>query len=188
MKNLLFMVLCIGLSRSLYSQVAGSAEGPASQWYVGAEYSRFNPDYWTYPTVFMNGLSVYGGYKVYTRPHTGFGVEGTWRTLLDRQDGTREEDSFLASGRYIVRIYRLAPFIKFGGGLGHFRSGSGSQENPIPGQNGMHFVGAFGAGADVRITPHVYIRPLEWEQQVWAFSPNLLAPRSYNFGVAYRFR
>jgi hypothetical protein len=188
LKSLLLVVLGLGLSPPLWGQVAGSAEKPASQWYAGAKYTRLNPDYWTYTTVYMNGLSVYGGYTLFVRPHTGFGLEGTWCTLLDRDDGTREEDSFVASGRYIFHINRLSPFAKVGGGFGHFRSGDSEQENPHPGQNGIHFIGAFGAGMDVRITRHVYVRPLEWEQQVWSFSPNLLAPHSYNFGAAYRFR
>ena len=184
----LWLVVCLGLSLPLYGQVTGSGKERASQLYIGAEYSRLNPDYWAYPTVFMNGLSVYGGYKLYVRPHTGFGVEGTWRTLLDRNGGSRKEDSFLASGRYIFRLNRYAPFIKIGGGLGHFSASTSTRPNTNPGQDGFHLIGAVGAGIDIRITSHVYIRPLEWEQQVWRFSPNLLGPHSYNFGAAYRFR
>lgn len=188
LRNLLLVVLSVGLSTPLWTQVVGSAEEPVGQWYAGAEYSRLNPDYWTYPTVYMNGMSVYGGYTLFIRPHTGFGLEGTWRTLLERNDGTRDEDSFLASGRYIFHYKRLSPFGKVGGGFGHFRSGNGEQPNQHPGQNGLHFIGGFGAGIDVRITRHIYARPLEWEQQVWTFSPNLLAPHSYSFGAAWRFR
>ncbi|QNI32616.1 outer membrane beta-barrel protein [Alloacidobacterium dinghuense] len=187
-KSFLLVVLGLGLPIPLHGQVVGSAEEPAGLWYAGAEYSRLNPDYWAYPTVYMNGLSVYGGYRLDIRPHTGFGVEGTWRTLLDRDQGTREQDSFSASGRYIFRASRFAPFGKVGGGFGHFRSGNREQPNPNSGQNGVHFVGAFGAGIDVRVTRYVYVRPLEWEQQVWSFSPNLLAPHSFSFGAAYRFR
>ena len=186
LRNLLLAGLCIGLSLPLYGQVAGSARGPADQWYAGAEYSRLNPDYWTFPTEFMNGLSVYGGHTVFLRPHHGIGIEGTWRRLLD--ESTRREDSFLASARYIFRYHRFAPFVKGGGGFGHFRSGDSSQPNTFPGQDGFHLVGAVGAGIDVRMTSRIYIRPLEWEQQVWSFSPNLLAPHSYNFGASYRFR
>jgi hypothetical protein len=184
----LFVVLCLGVSLPLYSQVVGSAEGPASQLYVGAEYSRLNPDYWAYPTVYMNGLSVYGGYTLFVSHHTGLGLEGTWRTLLDRNGGSRKEDSFLASGRYIFRVNRFAPFVKGGGGFGHFSASTSSHSNPIPGQDGFHLVGAVGAGIDVRLTSHIYVRPLEWEQQVWSFSPHLLAPHSYSFGAAWRFR
>ncbi len=183
----LLVGLCLGLSLPLYSQVVGSGEERAHHLYIGAEYSRLNVDYWAYPTVFMNGLSVYGGYNIFVRPHTGFGLEGTWRTLLDRDGGRRREDSFLASGRYIFHINRLSPFIKGGGGFGHFSASSGSP-NPNPGQDGFHWVGAVGYGIDVRLTSHVYLRPLEWEQQVWSFSPHLLGPHSYNFGAAYRFR
>jgi hypothetical protein len=184
----LLLALCIGLSLPLYSQVVGSGKEHASQLYIGAEYSWMNPDYWASPTIFMDGLSVYGGYNLYVRPHTGFGLEGTWRTLLDRDGGSRKEDSFLASGRYIFRIYRFAPFIKGGGGFGHFSASSADRPNTTPGQDGFHLVGAVGAGFDVRLTRHVYLRPLEWEQQVWSFSPHLLGPHSYNFGAAYRFR
>lgn len=188
LKNLLLVVLCLGLSLPLSSQVVGSGEERASQWYVGAEYSRLNPDYWTYPTIYMNALSVYGGYKIFVRPHTGFGLEGTWRTLLDRDGGSRKEDSFLASGRYIFRVHRFAPFVKGGGGFGHFSASTSGHPNSNPGQDGFHPVGAVGAGIDVRVTSHIYIRPLEWEQQVWNFPPHLLGPHSYNFGAAYRFR
>jgi hypothetical protein len=160
----LLLALCIGLSLPLYSQVVGSGKEHASQLYIGAEYSWMNPDYWASPTIFMDGLSVYGGYNLYVRPHTGFGLEGTWRTLLDRDGGSRKEDSFLASGS------------------------SADRPNTTPGQDGFHLVGAVGAGFDVRLTRHVYLRPLEWEQQVWSFSPHLLGPHSYNFGAAYRFR
>ena len=182
----LLVGLCLALSLPLYSQVVGSGEERAHDLYIGAEYSWLNPDYWAYPTVYMNGLSVYGGYNIFVKPHTGFGLEGTWRTLLERDGGRRREDSFLASGRYIFHINRFSPFIKGGGGFGHFSASSGSP-NPNPGQDGFHWVGAVGYGFDVRLTSHVYLRPLEWEQQVWSFAPHLLGPHSYNFGIAYRF-
>ncbi|HLH35541.1 MAG TPA: outer membrane beta-barrel protein [Alloacidobacterium sp.] len=180
----LLVVLCLGLYPPLFGQVVGSGKERASQLYVGAEYSRLNPDYWAYPTTYMNGVSVYGGYNLYVRPHAGFGLEGTWRTLLDRN--SRKEDSFLASGRYFYRVDRFAPFVKGGGGFGYFKASNG--KNPNVGQDGFHLIGAIGAGMDVRMTRHLYLRPLEWEQQVWSFSPHLLGPHSYNFGAAWRFR
>jgi hypothetical protein len=167
LKNLLLVVvlclLCLTSFSPGSSQVVGAALGPAHEWYAGAEYSRLNPDYWAYPTVFMNGLSVYGGYNDFVRPHFGFGVEGTWRTLLDRDSGRRKENSYLVSGRLMYRASRFQPFIKGGGGLGDFNSNGGPGTEPVPGQNGTHLVGAVGAGIDV------------------------LGPHSYNFGVAYRF-
>jgi hypothetical protein len=186
LKNLLLVVLGLSVSVPLYSQVAGSAQGPAHEWHVGAEYSRLNPDYWAYPTVYMNGLSLYVDFNDFVRPHYGFGVEGTWRTLLDRADGNHKEDSYLVSGRFVYRYHLFQPFIKGGGGLGDFSSKSPGAE-PVPGQNGVHVVGAVGAGLDVRLTRRVSLRPLEWEQQVWSFSPHLLGPHSYSFGAAYRF-
>jgi hypothetical protein len=180
----LLAVLCLGLSLPLFGQVVGSGKERASHLYVGAEYSRLNPDYWAYPTTYMNGLSVYGGYSLFVRPHAGFGLEGTWRTLLDSNSG-RREDSFVASGRYFYRVHRFAPFVKGGGGFGYFRASD--RENPNPGQDGFHLIGAIGAGIDVRMTSRFYLRPLEWEQQVWSFSPHLLGPHSYSFGAAYRF-
>lgn len=185
LKNLLLVVLCLGISLPLRSQVVGSGKEHAGWWYAGAEYSRLNPSYWSSPAVYVNGLSLYGGYNFYIQRQTAFGLEGGWRTLLDRHNGTREEDSFLVSGRYIFRFYRFAPFIKAGGGFGHFSAGS---ENLTPGQNGFHLVGAIGAGGDIRLTSHIYIRPLEYEQQIWSFSPNFLAPSSWSFGAAWRFR
>lgn len=188
LKQFLLILVLVVVSPGLYSQVIGSAVGPAHQFSVGAEYSRLNPDYWQYPTVYMNGLSVYASYNVFLRPHTGFGLEGTWRTLLERDGGIHREDSYVVSGKYIFRFHRLMPFVKAGGGLGHFRSGDDAHPNPKPGQDGIHLVGAIGAGMDFRLTSHITLRPLEWEQQVWTFSPNLLGPHSYSFGAAYRFR
>jgi len=187
LKNLLLVIVGLCASTPLDSQVVGSAQGPAHEWYAGAEYSRLNPDYWSYPTVFMNGLSVYGGFNDMVRHHYGFGVEGTWRTLLDREGGNHKEDSYLVSGRFIYRINRFRPFVKVGGGLGDFDSKAIPPATAVPGQNGVHFVGAVGAGIDIRLTHRVSIRPLEWEQQVWTFSPHLLGPHSYSFGAAYRF-
>jgi opacity protein-like surface antigen len=183
LKKLLLTVSIVGLALHLHAQVAGSAQGPAPHWYIGAEYSRLNPDYWTYPTTYMNGFSLYGGRNVYVRHRLGFGLEGTWRTLLDRSNGTHREDSYLLSGRFLYRINRFSPFIKGGGGFGDFNT----KNNPTPGQNGIHLIGAVGAGLDVRLTSRIYIRPVEWEQQVWTFSPHLLAPHSWSFGAAYRF-
>lgn len=185
LKSLLLAVLCLGVSSPLCSQVIGSGQEHAGWWYAGAEYSRLNPDYWDFPTAYMHGLAVYGGHNFYVQRQTAIGLEGTWRTLLARRNGTQEEDTFLVSGRYIFRFYRFAPFIKGGGGFGHFSAGDG---NPNPGQNGFHLVGAIGAGGDIRLTSHVYIRPLEYEQQVWSFSPHFLAPHSWSFGAAWRFR
>lgn len=182
MKKLLLLLLFFDLSCFLHGQVAGSAQEPAHHFLIGAEYSRLNPDYWSYPTVYMNGASVYASYNVFVRRHTGFGLEGTWRTLLDHDNGTHRVDSYVVSGRYIYRIQRFMPFAKAGAGLGYFRSGDGSNK-----QNGMHFVAAIGAGIDVRLTSRVTLRPLEWEQQIWNFSPHTLAPHSYSFGAAYRF-
>lgn len=188
LKKLLLMLLGLGFSYPLQSQVTGSAQGPARQFLIGAEYSRLNPDYWNYPTIYESGLSVYASYNVLVKHHAGFGLEGTWRSLLDHQGGTHRVDSYVISGRYMYRFYRFMPFVKAGGGLGYFNSGGSEYHNKIPGQNGVHLVAAVGAGLDVRLTKHVTLRPLEWEQQVWTFTPNLLAPHSYSFGAAYRFR
>lgn len=183
LKNLLLVVVTLGLPAAMYCQVVGSAQGPAHELYVGAAYSRLNPDYWAYPTVYMNGLSVYGGYNYLVKRHYGFGLEGTWRTLLDREGGDRKQNSYLLSGRLIYRFYRFQPFIKGGGGLGDFYAVG----NQTPGQNGVHAVGAIGAGLDFRLTHRVSLRSLEFEQQVWSFPPNLLGPHSYSFGASYRF-
>ena len=188
LKNLLLALSCLVLSVSGMSQVVGSGQEHSSQIYVGAEYTRLNPDYWNEPPQYTNGASLYGGYRLFVRPHAGFGVEGTWRTLINRESGDRREDSYLGSGLFLYRIYRFAPFLKGGIGLGYFTSNSSTASNTVPGQNGSHFLEAIGAGADVRVTRHLYVRPLEWEQQFWSFSPHTLSPHSFGFGAAYRFR
>ena len=109
-----------------------------------------------------------------------FGGEFEMRQVDTSSDNQVYERTYEVGARY-HRIYgRLEPF-------GKIMVGRGVYNFPHDVANVAYNLYAAGAGGDVRLTGHVYVRA-EYEYQKWVnFHPGPLTPSVVEIGAAYRF-
>lgn len=96
------------------------------------------------------------------------------------------EKSYLVGVRYVYRYHRLEPYAR-----GMIGIGKTSVDVPnliVPGTPGSYNIYAIGGGLDLRLSQHLNVRAIDFEQQRWnTFPPNGLTPTLVSAGIAYRF-
>lgn len=153
--------------------------------FVGYDYLRFNAhsNVEGQPPSQSYSLSAIDGQFEYNF-NRRFALVGDVAGYRVTSPGSGDALSYLFGPRYNLRRGRFTPFAHalFGG----FLTSSGIQTTGTQ----THFALAAGAGIDIRVTPHISIRPLEAEYLMTAI-PDGLSNRQNNFrfglGVSYHF-
>jgi len=146
--------------------------------YAGATYNWFSPDY---------GVGKIQGVGIFAGANFGryLGIEGIIRRtdlVTPRDIG---EQTYLIGPRFRYKIGRFSPYAKAMGGLGVFRVQLGYNPSSATGHFGVY---SFGGGLDVDLTPHITLRAIDYEHQIWpGFQRNGLSPSGFSAGAAYRF-
>jgi opacity protein-like surface antigen len=153
--------------------------------YGGYDYLRFNShsNVEGQPPSQSYSLSAIAVQLEYNFSHR-FGLVGDVAGYRVTSPGSGDALSYLFGPRYTLRRGRFTPFAHalFGG----FLTSSGIQTTGTQ----THFALATGAGIDIRVTPHISIRPLQAEYFMTTI-PDGLTNRQNNFrfgfGVSYHF-
>jgi hypothetical protein len=171
--------LSLGLAHQSHAQATATASRSGGTMQLGGGFSIASPDY---GGAKIKGLSVYGDFDV-TRH---IGIEGDIHYVSMITPTDIGENSFLLGPRYVVRYHRISGYGKALLGLGRFEYQAGTYGHGATFTYGMY---SLGGGVDVKIKPHINVRPFDIEFQKWPNYPkNGLSPMVITFGVAYAFR
>ena len=172
----IFALAAVCLTPRLHAQAAPTASR-AGGLQVGAGVSIAGPDYGQKN---IEGLSVYADAD-FTQ-HLGAEIavhKVSYLTPLDIG-----EDSYLIGPRYTYRRNRFEPYAKILFGFGRFQY----QYDYEPHFAETYGVYAAGGGLDIRVTPHINVRAIDFEAQRWpGFGRSGLTPYVATFGAAYVF-
>ncbi|MGH9617726.1 MAG: outer membrane beta-barrel protein [Acidobacteriaceae bacterium] len=144
--------------------------------------NRIHPD--------MYGPGAYADFDYHVWRNIDVGIEAEAR-FLDYYHSAggnglgagTEEQNFLAGPRVSYELgRRWQPYVKFlaGGSRFHYPSFISKQAYDY-----TTVVG--GGGIDFHLSPHITLRPGDFEYQHWEFPPTGLTPWVYSAGISYRF-
>ena len=178
----IFSFLTLILPVCSFGQMGPSAYVRRHSIYVGGEYALYDSDYFGGNTSLnQSAFALYGDYYV---------LDGRWPVALELNYtkvpdhyGTqqRQLSSFLAGVKVSRRFGRLLPFVKLGGGIGHFGATGANYH-----QQGEHAAIGFGGGLEYSLTRPIMLRPVDFTYERWNFYPNALSPEILGFGLSYR--
>jgi opacity protein-like surface antigen len=167
-----------------FGQVAPSVRGGDLDFWVGAEYSNFNPDYGFNRLSGFTALVDLNGLVL-----RNLGAEGEARWLHFNQYPGETQDNYLLGPRYRFFRFHQASFyakLLLGGGFMNFPDKAGS---------GSYFAYVPGATVEYRLSHHWAARG-DYEYQLWPSAPgtvftypkpsNGLTPNGFSVGVSYR--
>ena len=178
----LTITLCLAVANLmgagfLYGQAVPTATRTLAP-VVGVTYNSFAPDY---RQGRIQGLAVYAGIDA----SRYFGLEGVARRVDIITPRDIGEQTYLVGPRFRYRVGRFAPYAKVMGGLGVFKFQLGYNSQAYAEHHGVF---AYGGGLDVSLSPHVVLRAVDYEGQMWpGFAPHGLSPSGLSTGLAYRF-
>ncbi len=164
-----------GVATQLHAQAAPTASRTGSL-QVGAGYSVAGPDY---GQKYIEGISVYADLDLTYH----IGVEAVAHKVSYFTPLDIGEDSYLIGPRYVFHYKRLDPYAKIVFGYGVFQT----QYDNRPHTSTGYGVYGGGGGVDIRATPHVNIRAIDFEYQKWPGFGSGLTPYVTTFGAAYVF-
>jgi hypothetical protein len=150
---------------------------------LGAGYSFANPDYGQRK---IQGYTIYGSWD-FTRH---WGIEGNIHRIDVITPTDIAEDSYLLGPRYVFRFSRFSrfkPYAKGQLGFGRFKTDF-DKDSLKPNSAYTYKIYSLGGGLDIRATPHINVRAVDFEYQGWpGFSSSGLSPYVFTFGAAYTF-
>ncbi|SNT39270.1 Outer membrane protein beta-barrel domain-containing protein [Granulicella rosea] len=157
------------------AQALPSAAGGGGTVQVGVGGTFLNPDYGSKNN---GGITAFADYDFMR--FVGVEGEAHFGGLISPSDIT--ENTYLAGPRVSYHYNKLT-------GYGKALFGRGTILNQDTGQSSAFFAIVYGGGVDYRITQHINIRCIDFEQEKWrAFEPHTLSPYTVTVGVSYVFR
>ena len=168
-------LLAFGVAPRLHAQATATASRSGGL-QVGGGYSIASPDYGQKK---IEGVSAYADLNF--TYHIGVEVVAHKVSIFTPQD--IGEDSYLIGPRYVFHYKRLEPYAKVVFGYGVFQT----QYDNRPHTSTSYGVYGGGGGVDIRATPHINVRAIDFEYQKWPGFGSGLTPYVATFGAAYVF-
>lgn len=162
----------------LHSQALSPVTPKLANASVGGYFSYGQTDYGQFHAF---GPGAYANFDYRIWRSVGIGVEGEARFLDFNTKNGLFEQNFLIGPRATYLIgRRWKPYAKFlaGGSRFHYPAFISNKVYD-------YTTVAIGGGLDYQLTPHLSIRPADFEYQHWDFPPTGLTPWVYSAGVAY---
>jgi opacity protein-like surface antigen len=187
--KLFLLLLLVGASTPVFSQVAPQATERGVPLSIGIGYSNYDTDW----SGRMSGTALWADWSFYNAPSllNGFGLEAEGRFLNYGRTGGDPKLAFYtgAGGAiYTARRYRsFQPYAKFLIGFGGVYFSPLEPQLPYYTHDTRTFY-APGGGLDFRVYRALWVRG-DYEYQFWTdfFAHNALNPSGFTIGAVYDF-
>lgn len=171
----LAMMICLGwLAAKASAQALPTASGPGPYISLGAGVSAIQADY---------GQRILGGGMLFSDMHVTarYGIEAEARWLDKHTDEGVTERTLLVGPH--VYLFKHGPFKAYG----KFLVGQAHMTFPFGYAKGNYLALVPGAGLDVKLTPRIELRALDFEYQDWRnFTFGPMHPYGISAGISFR--
>jgi hypothetical protein len=172
-------IAVLGCSSFAYGQAMPGASRPIEV-QAGAGFSFASPDYGSEYAPYIKGITVYGD-ATYHRL-MGIEAEVHYDSILTPDD-IGENTYMIGPKVSFLHEQWVSMYAKGLGGLATFEYQPSTYPKPHSDSYGAF---ALGGGIELHVSPHIFIRAIDIEQQWWpGFSPHGLTPFVTTFGIAY---